>query len=159
MTTPTATVAQHLRYAVDALRLADDALGDLLDAMDRIPEPLIDSYSIFAYRETVRHFISVFAPAESSLGPRLQFASGLMIKIRQQIADADADARNLPGLERAGLALRFAAAALADAVDVYDEEPDGDEWFTSATAALTALEMVQGRIECCTLRRPADGCN
>lgn len=156
--TPTAAVALHLRYALDALAQADEALTVALDALDSIAEPPIDAYTIFAYRETVRHFIGVFGPAEMSLGPRMTFAPGLLVKIRSQIAGADDDPRNLPGLERAALALRFAMAALADAVDLYDEEPQ-DEWFTAATAALVTLEMVQGRIEDSTVRKPFGGLN
>jgi hypothetical protein len=150
----------HLRYALDALRGADDALGDTLDALADVQleeQGLIGSYDVIGWRETCRLFASIFAPAELTLGPRLALAPGMLLAIRERIEEVATDPKNLPGIDRAAVALEFAVASLGDVLDALDEEGEGDEWYRAATAAQTTLEMIGTRIGDSIIRNRPDG--
>jgi hypothetical protein len=135
--------AVHLAGAVEAMQLADHALGVALDALQPIEleqQPAgLGSYDVIGARESVRLFVSLFA--RHACGFRLAPSSG---KARELIEATGDDPRNLAGLERAALALDFAVAYVEETIDVIDETGDGEG--DGLYGPLLAAEHVLGRI-------------
>jgi hypothetical protein len=162
---PPLAAALHLSLALDALQMADEALGEMFAALGEVEledQGPIDSYDVVGFRATCKLFLELFAPAKEALGIRAAPCPPLAEKIREHIqAQADSPG-NPPGLERAGLALEFAVGAIGDAVDVLDSAiplkgPSGDEWYSPCIAAHDVLSMIQGAIKCGTVRGRGPG--
>jgi hypothetical protein len=150
-----ALAAKKLAATVHALHLADRFLSISFKALagTEIEEQGyrfgLDCFAINGYREAVRLFVMVFTPGADPVGRHVLTFS------------QPEDARNLPGLERVALALRFAEKCLEEALDVIDRVDGGDEWHGPMTGAACMLGMMRVSIECTTIRRrpPTFGVN
>src|SRR5260370_335619 len=100
---PPLAAALHLSLALDALRLADEALGVTFAALCDIEledQGPIGSYEVSGFKATCRLFLALFASAKESLGARDVYPP--MHAIIREHVQAQADsAGNPPGLERA----------------------------------------------------------
>jgi hypothetical protein len=147
---PPLAAALHLSLTLDALRLADEAFGVTLAALGESESEYqcpIDSYDVSGFHATCRLFLALFAPAKQVLGSRDVYPRMCAIIAEQVQAQGDSPG-NPPGLERAGLAVAFAVAALGDAVVAFvDEGACDDEWYSPCVAAHDLLEMIQVAID------------
>lgn len=108
----------HLVGALDALKIAADALGG--------PE-------LGEMRAVVDLLLEVFAGVEDAVRLPVAFYG-----MRRMLGE-EADAR-----KRAGLALEFAGANFDEVLDALD---DGDAWAGRAMAARAVLELVHGAVK------------
>jgi hypothetical protein len=133
--------------AVEGLRLADEALIVAVETLDSNEPAMLhglDHYNAAGFQAAVRLFLELLAPAADTVrAPICMFA------MRRTVREHAEDPRNVPGLERAAIALGFATAYLDDGIDeLADAEGDAaDEWHGKCLAATHGLDLIRAAIE------------
>jgi hypothetical protein len=128
----------HLAGALDAMKIADDALGIALETMSGVEQEqqcFLDAYDLIGIQETVRLFLGIFAGAADNVRCPLG-----MYAARRCINKCE-------GLKRAALALEFSVCDFAEAIDAIDKSDDGNEWYGKCLAAHQTLTMMHTMID------------
>jgi hypothetical protein len=146
---PPFSAAMHIEQALDALRMADEALAEASAALVEVElehQGPIGSYEVNGFQAASRLFLTIFAPAVEAVGGR-DVHPGTWEVIREHVQAQECSPGNPLGLERAAVALEFAVAGFEEAVDALDKSDSGDEWYSPCVAAHDMLEMVQVAID------------
>jgi hypothetical protein len=138
MNLPHRLALPHVALSVAMLRAANDALADLAEALAPVPieeQGNVNSFAVFGYRATCRHFIALLAPADG-------FAAPMVDLIRGHVWECETTWPNPEGLQRAAFALAFASAGLQEAIDAVDQMPGSEDWREPLVSAMTVVDLL-----------------
>jgi hypothetical protein len=138
----------HLASAVENLRFADASLGLSLKVLGGADPPALhglESFDVSGMREACKLLRETLSPAADAV----RFAP-CQNGIAKYIQERPENPANVPGLERAAVAIGFAVACIDEAIDALGN----GALCSKCVAAAYVLEAIQTALECAVVRQP-----